>query len=111
MSGKLAPKLWVSSLVRRADQAGEFAAVLKKGDETAGQVLLLARRRSGMMQVFTRTLNESGDYSWTVAVEVDEENITKVNEYVERQMRFDPDLWVVELNTENPERFVDDELI
>ncbi len=111
MSGKLAPKLWVSSLVRRADQAGEFAAVLKKGDETAGQVLLLVRRRNGTTQVFARTLNSRGDYSWTVAVEAREEDITKINEYVERQTRFDPDLWVVELNTENPERFVADELI
>jgi hypothetical protein len=111
VSVRLTPKLWVSSLVRRANLAGDIATIVKKGDETAGQVLLVARRRSGELQVFTRTMNSRGSYSWTVAVQTNQEELGKVNEYLERQTRYDPDLWIVELDTENPERFVDDELI
>ena len=111
MSVRLTPKRWVSSLVRRANLAGDIATIVKKGDETAGQVLLVARRRSGELQVFTRTMNSRGSYSWTVALQTNQEELGKINEYLERQTRYDPDLWIIELDTENPERFVDDELI
>lgn len=111
MSTRLNAKLWVSSLLRRVDQVGDFAAIVKKGDETAGQVILVARRRNGHMQVFTRAMNSLGDYSWTVAMAKDQEELGKINEYLERQAGYDPDLWIIELDTDNPERFVDDELI
>ena len=111
MSARLNARLWVGSLLRRANQAGDFATVVKKGDETAGQVILVARRRNGHMQVFTRTMNSSGNYSWTVAMAKEQEELVKVNEYLERQAGYDPDLWIIELDTDNPERFVDDELI
>lgn len=111
MSTRLNAKLWVSSLLRRVNQVGDFATVVKKGDETAGQVILVARRRNGHLQVFTRAMNSTGDYSWTVAVENKQDELGKINEYLERQARYDPDLWIIELDTDNPERFVDDELI
>lgn len=111
MSARLNAKVFVSSLVRRANAAGDFATIVKKGDQTAGQVLLVARRRNGRQQVFTRTMNSRGDYSWTVAIEVNQDELGKINEYLDKQARYDPDLWIVELDTDNPERFVDDELI
>lgn len=111
MSGKLNAGIWVSALIRMAQAAGDFATIAKKGDETAGQVLLVARRRNGHVQVYSRTMNSRGDYSWTVAVESDAEELGKVNDYLERQQRYDPDLWIVDLDTDNPERFVVDELI
>jgi hypothetical protein len=111
VSTRLNAKLWVNSLLRRVSQVGDFAAVIKKGDETAGQVILVARRRNGQLQVFTRTMNSLGDYSWTVAMANEQEELGKINEYLERQARYDPDLWIIELDTDNPERFVDDELI
>ena len=111
MSIRLNARLWVSSLLRRVDQAGDFATVVKKGDATAGQVILVARRRNGHTQVFTRTMNSVGDYSWTIAMTKDQDELGKINEYLERQARYDPDLWIIELDTDNPERFVDDELI
>lgn len=111
MSGKLNARLWVNAIVRMAAAGGDFATIAKKGDETAGQVILVARRRNDHVQVYTRTMNSRGDYSWTVAVASPPEELGKVNEYLDRQRRYDPDLWIVDLDTENPERFVVDELI
>lgn len=107
---KLAAGLWVSGLIRRANAVGDFATIAKKGDETAGQVLLVVRRRNGHVQVFNRTMNIRGDYDWTVAIESQGEELAKVNEYLDRQRLYDPDLWIVDLDTDNPERFVVDEL-
>lgn len=111
MTARLTAKLAVSALVRRANALGDFATVAKKGDETAGQIILVARRRDGSVQVFTRTMNRQGGYAWTIAAEGAQDELGKINEYLERQSRYDPDLWIVELDTANPERLVDDELI
>ncbi|MDO9488925.1 MAG: DUF1491 family protein [Sphingomonadaceae bacterium] len=111
MSGKLNAGLWVGAIVRLAQSRGDFATIAKKGDETAGQVILVARRRNGHVQVYSRTMNSRGDYSWTIAIEAPAEELGKVNDYLGRQRRYDPDLWIVDLDTDNPERFVVDELI
>lgn len=111
MSGKLNAGLWVSGIVRLAQAQGDFATIAKKGDETAGQVILVARRRNGHVQVYQRTMNSRGDYSWTVAIESSPEESDKVDDFLDRQRRYDPDLWIVDLDTENPERFVVDGLI
>lgn len=111
MSDRLPTRLRVGGLLRRVAAAGDFATIVKKGDETAGQLLVVARHRNGRQQVFTRTMNSSGEYCWTIAAEQDQEELAKINEYLDRQLRYDPDLWIVELDTDNPERFVDDELI
>lgn len=111
MSARLTTRLWVSALLRRANDAGDFATIMRKGEESAGQVIIVARRRDGHVRVFTRTMNSLGRYSWTVAAEAAEEELGKINEYLDRQVRYDPDLWIIELDTGNPERFVDDELI
>ncbi len=111
MSARLPTKLRVSALIRAAQAAGDFATIIKKGDETAGQLILLARQRNGVIQVYSRTMNSSGDYSWTLAATADRGDERPVDDYLERQQKYDPDLWIIELDTANPERFVDDELI
>lgn len=111
MTARLTARLAVNALVRRANALGDFATVARKGDETAGQIILVARARDGRCRVFSRTMNMTGGYGWTIAAEGSQEDLTKVNEYLERQSRYDPDLWIVELDTDNPERLIDDELI
>jgi len=111
VNARLTARVAVNALVRRANALGDFATVARKGDENAGQIVLLARRRDGRVQVFTRAMRADGAYAWTIAIEGDKEELDKINEYLGRQSRYDPDLWVVELDTDNPERLVDDELI
>ena len=111
MTPRLTARMAVSALVRRASVLGDSATVAKKGDESAGQIILVARRRDGSVKLFMRTMNAKGAYGWAIAVDATQDQLAKVNEYLERQSRYDPDLWVVELDTDNPERLVDDELI
>jgi Protein of unknown function (DUF1491) len=39
---RLAAHMLVSSLIRRANAQGDFATVLRRGDETAGNILIVA---------------------------------------------------------------------
>lgn len=92
---------WVSSIVRRAFSEGGFAAIMRRGATEAGAVILLARGRTGESRLYMPAPQSSYDESRPsdrLFVEVlhsgDEEEIAK---RIEREQRFDPDIWVVEL--------------
>ena len=88
-------KLWVQMALRLADQSGRPGAVLRTGDADAGGVLVVLRGRGGWV-VLSQVRAGEGDAAWlrgTGAVPVSE---AEADAYVARQIRFDPDLWVVE---------------
>ena len=97
--------VWVNALIRRVNAAGDFATVLKKGDGVAGSVVLV-HRRGRETRALQRLLGPSGSYEWRSAAAGD-----AVDEWVERQRKYDPDLWVVELDTPNPARFIDETIV
>lgn len=93
--------LWVSALLRRVFSAGGFAAVAKRGAAEAGAVFVLARGRLGEVALFGPAPQTSYD-----SAKPDERHFTLVGEgeephaieaRLEREKRFDPDIWVVEI--------------
>jgi len=81
--------------LRMGDLNGRPGAVLRKGDADSGGVLLVLRGREGLC-VLSQMRSASGDLAWmrsTGPAAVDQES---ADAYVERQAKFDPDLWVVE---------------
>ena len=87
--------LWVSMALRRADAAGRPGAVLRRGDADAGGILVVLRGREGLT-VLAQTRDAAGAPAWmrgTGAAAVEQE---AADGYVERQVRRDPDLWVIE---------------
>ncbi len=77
--------------------------MLRRGDDSAGSVVVLHRARSGEVRAMARVMAPSGGYVWAVAAEGD-----SLDPWLERQVRYDPDLWVVELDTPDPARFIDE---
>lgn len=88
--------------------AGGFAAVLARGDPTAGAVILILRDRDNLVTALTKTNRGDGQTRWDVLTKNVEEDSVLLRQALERQRRFDPDLWVVELDVANPAQFIDD---
>lgn len=93
--------LWVSALLRRVFSAGGFAAVVKRGATEAGAVFVLVRDRFGETSLFAPAPQTSYD-----SAKPDErlftpvasgEDMTAIEQRLEREKRFDPDIWVVEI--------------
>ncbi len=87
--------LWVSIALRLGDRDGRPGMVLRKGDPDAGGMLVVLRGREGMC-VLSQMRAADGSAAWmraTGAGPVDQET---VDAYVARQVKFDPDLWVLE---------------
>jgi len=94
-----------SALVRRVHQEGGTAAILAKGDATAGGILLLAYERGSNPRFFERGIGPSGEAALLAsgpAALADEQAVT---DYWQRRRRSDSDLWVIELDIAQAERF------
>ncbi len=90
--------LWVQAALRLGNAAGRYGAVLRRGDQDAGGVLVVLRG-SGGLQVLSQVRAANGEMGWlraTGAAAVDQE---AADAYVARQVRVDPDLWVLEFES------------
>ena len=92
--------LWVKMALRLGQADGQFAAVLKRGDADAGGVLAVLRSPRGL-SVLSQIRSNEGEAAWLRATGPDPVDQSVVDAYVARQVKFDPDLWVLEFETRN----------
>ncbi len=90
--------LWVQMALRMGDLAGQPGMVLRKGDADAGGVLVVLHGRAGV-QVLTQARTGDGAPAWARGTGTDPVDQATADEYLARQLRRDPDLWVVEFET------------
>ena len=100
MSERLPTHLVVGALLRRVNDAGGIAMVRAKGDPQGGAILLLIESRSSPVRVLERTIGFD-----SVAVLAESVPPDGAEAYWQRRRSRDPDLWVVELDIPEAERF------
>jgi hypothetical protein len=97
MEARVKAGIWVSMALRLSDMAGRAGAVLRKGDPDSGGILCVLRGKEGLV-VLSQMRDAEGRPAWmrgTGAAPVEQ---AAADAYVERQVRRDPDLWVVEFD-------------
>jgi hypothetical protein len=102
---RIASSILVSALLRRAEAEGGFGTVLAKGDPTAGAVAVLLTERGANPRFFERLLQPDGHYSWRESGQQPLDEPGELQALIERRRRFDPDLWLIELDIASAERF------
>ena len=107
MSARLTSAMFVSALLRLVERDGGFGAVVAKGDADAGAILIVLAERGKRVRLLERLLRGDGVYAWTSPLAA-VPNESDVDKFLERRRRFDPDIWVIELDTASAERFADE---
>ena len=102
---RLTSAVLVSALVRRAGQAGGSATVLAKGDATAGAILLLTMERGTNPRFFERGVGPDGMPALIASGPAELANEGAATAYWQRRRERDSDLWVVELDIAEAQRF------
>jgi hypothetical protein len=102
---RLASAVLVNALIRRVNAAGGTAMVLARGDATAGAILVLALEKGGDPRFFERGLGAAGEGALIPAGPTTFADETAVTDYWQRRRARDLDLWVVELDIADAERF------
>lgn len=105
MGARIAASVLASALIRKAEGEGGFGAVLVKGDLTAGSILVILLERGGNPRLFERLLQPHGGYAWQEGGNQHIANPSQVPEFIARRRRFDPDIWIIELDVPSGERF------
>jgi hypothetical protein len=105
MEARLSTSVLVTSLMRRAESEGGFAAVLSKGDAAAGAVLVILNEKGRKQRILERVLQPGGTYSWQDMITQDIEDEAQFTRLIGRRRSFDPDLWLIELDVPSAERF------
>ncbi|KQT88220.1 DUF1491 family protein [Aurantimonas sp. Leaf443] len=106
---RITSDLYVSQLLRRLFSDGGFAAVERRGAEAAGAIFVVVRGRGGAVQLYGPAVQsmsgerEEGRRFMREAAGDD----AALSARFEREARFDPDFWVVEIETDAPERYIE----
>ena len=105
MTPRLTSRMTIDALFRRVQAAGGFAAVLARGDEMAGAILLICRERGRFQSLLERTVDLDGSYRFTPCGPQDVESDSERDSYMQRRRERDRDLWLIELDIPDAERF------
>ena len=94
--------LKIKSAIRASYAKNKVATVIHSGDDDNGSILLKIRRKDSKSCLMGKSLSDDGSYSWSLLSgcknEWQEEGT--VNEKIDKELRIDPDLWVLELESD-----------
>jgi hypothetical protein len=107
---RLKAGIFVRALIRRAEVAGAAAFVVRKGSEEAGAIFLKIARLDGTSLVLSQARRGEGELVWVKPIG-DAASDEAASNYFEKQMRFDPDLWIVEIEDRQGRTFVDEPVV
>ena len=105
-AARLTSDMMVSGFLRLANQDGGFAAIVFKGDPTSGAVLIQLLEKGQFFGLYERLPAPSGQYQWTRKDSQGIEITNEISAYWSRRKARDPDLWLIELDVPNAERFI-----
>jgi len=110
MPARLKAGFFVRAVIRRAEVAGAQAYVVQKGSEEAGAVFLKVSRLDGTCTVLNQVVGSDGARVWArpLGESCDDAAATA---YFVRQQKYDPDLWIVEIEDRQGRAFVDEKIV
>ncbi len=98
---RLTSDFWVSALIRKVQGEGGFAYLARRGSLEAGAIFIKVSSRSGICDLYSpapqASYEEDSDGERMFLRVLHDVDDMAVGERMEREIRFDPDLWLVEL--------------
>jgi hypothetical protein len=100
--------LWVDAHIRRCWSNGVPAMLVRRGDDTAGIVLLKLNRLDDGCTVLAPATGLDGERIWFRASGETPVAESDADAYIARRLDGDPDLWVIEIEDRDGRHFLDD---
>lgn len=107
METRLKAEIWVKAYIRRCAVNGVPAFVVRRGDSSAGVVLVKINFLDGLARVFSQARQGDGEAIWMSATGESPVEDEQAQAYIDRQIKYDPDLWVVEVEDKEGRHFLD----
>ena len=109
---RLRSDIWVSAYIRRCAGEGAFAVLRRRGAAEAGAIFVKIDLPDGACQLFgpapQSELRDDGiDRQWTRLHQQESIDTAAAEERLRRELSFDPDLWIVEVEQSGGRSFLD----
>jgi hypothetical protein len=79
---------------------------MRKGDAERGSLHLFVSSRGVHFATLERILNIDGSYVWQRVGPGESAGSAEIADFLARRTRFDEDIWAIELDIADPERFI-----
>ena len=110
---RLKSAIWVSAYIRRCMIEGAYAVVRRRGAEEAGAIFIKIDRLDGTADLFgpapQSAFDEAnpGDRAFAACLKQQPRANDDIEKYLSRQIEFDPDIWLIEVEDRNGRNFLD----
>ena len=110
---RLKSAIWVAAYIRRCNGEGAFAAVRRRGAEYAGAIFIKLNRLDGTAELFAPAPQTAfddarpADRAFSRPFGKDPVPEEKVEDKLAKETRFDPDVWIVEVEDRAGRHFID----
>jgi hypothetical protein len=92
-------------MLRRVNDAGGTGTMLARGDDQGGAILVITLEKGLNPRIWERGIGPSGAAELLNVGPQATDNQAEIYEYWQRRRARDPDLWVIELDIAQAERF------
>lgn len=103
--------IWVSAQIRICDRAFIPATVVRHGDPDAGTVLLKLNKFEQGVTVYAQTSSTDEGPAWTRGTGPTPVSEAEADAYIERQVKYDPDVWVLEIEDRKGQYKMDGKIV
>ena len=110
---RLKSAIWVAAYIRRCNGEGAFAVVRRRGAEEAGAIFVKLNRLDGTAELFgpapQAAFDEAhpSDRAFCRCLGETPAPDGKIEERLARELRFDPDAWIIEIEDRAGRHFLD----
>ncbi len=109
---RLRSDIWVSAYLRRCASEGAFAVLRRRGAAEAGAIFVRVDGQGSVCQLYgpapqSELRNDGVDRQWTRLHEAPSVSGLEAEERLKRELKFDPDIWIVEVENSRGEHFLD----
>jgi hypothetical protein len=110
---RLKSAIWVAAYIRRCNGEGAFAVVRRRGAEDAGAIFIKLNRLDGTAELFAPAPQTAfddarpADRAFSRLFGKDPVPEEKIEDKLAKETRFDPDVWIVEVEDRTGRHFID----
>jgi hypothetical protein len=108
---RLKAEIWIKAYLRSCASAGASAVVVRHGDDDAGAIFIKVNRLDGTARLFGPAPAgfETGQYErqWVAHLDGPQTSEADIDAYLDRQLEFDRDIWILELEDRQGRHFLD----
>ena len=103
---RLRSKIWVQAYLKRLEIQNIAAYVTAHGDDHSGAILIKVIKMDGSAQLYQKTFDlQSNKNAW---VRISEGLDKEIDSLLGKQKVYDPDLWVVEIESASGQNYLDE---